>query len=107
MKLESLSVSELNNLKIDIDKEISLRKDSERDNVRKELEQLAKERGYVLDDLLGKRAKTATGHTRKPAKIKYQHPGNKELTWTGRGRQPAWVKDWVTGGHAIEKLAVK
>lgn len=29
----------------------------------------------------------------KPERIKYQHPENKELTWTGRGKEPKWLKE--------------
>ncbi|MBA4095048.1 MAG: histidinol phosphate phosphatase, partial [Candidatus Accumulibacter sp.] len=26
--------------------------------------------------------------------------------WTGRGRQPKWVKEWVEGGKSLDKLRV-
>lgn len=29
------------------------------------------------------------------AAIKYRHPDNADLTWTGRGNQPRWVREWT------------
>jgi DNA-binding protein H-NS len=29
----------------------------------------------------------------KPERVKYRHPENAELTWSGRGKQPGWLKD--------------
>jgi DNA-binding protein H-NS len=39
-------------------------------------------------------------------KIKYRHPKDASLEWTGRGRQPRWVVEWLAGGGKIEGLAV-
>ncbi|MDD5247889.1 MAG: H-NS histone family protein [Rhodocyclaceae bacterium] len=108
MDLAKLSITELNNLKNNIDAELVRRQESEKEKARIELEEFAKARGYTLDELLGKSAKKQrkTG-SRKPAGIKYQFPENHEMTWSGRGRQPAWVKDWVASGKPLEMLAVK
>jgi DNA-binding protein H-NS len=27
----------------------------------------------------------------KPERVKYRHPENSELTWSGRGKQPGWL----------------
>lgn len=29
----------------------------------------------------------------KPERVKYRHPENSELTWSGRGKQPGWLRD--------------
>lgn len=107
MNLEKLSISELNQLKADIDAEFARRKDAERDNLIKEIAELAKTRGYALEDLLGKSSKKVASGARKPAGIKYRHPDNHELAWSGRGRQPAWFKECLANGQPIEKLSVK
>ncbi len=106
MDIGSLSVAELQQLKTRIDEEIVRRKHAEKDTFVKELAKLAAARGYVLDELLGEGAKKSKGKSRKPASIKYQHPENSGLTWTGRGRQPGWVKEWAASGKAMEQLAV-
>ena len=105
MNLEKISLAELNSLKINIDHELVRRKESEKSNVIKELAALAQTHGYALDELLGAMAKKPKSGSRKPAGIKYQHPEKPQLTWAGRGRQPAWIKEWVASGKALEKLA--
>lgn len=107
MNLANLSIAELNILKASIDSELVGRKEAERDNVLKEIAELARARGYVLDELIGKSVKKPKSGTRKPAAIKYRHPDDQESSWSGRGRQPVWVKEWVASGKAIEKLLVK
>ncbi len=38
---------------------------------------------------------------------KYQHPKDKTLTWSGRGRQAKWVTDALKGGMTLKDLEVK
>lgn len=37
--------------------------------------------------------------------VKYRHPSNAELCWSGRGRQPAWVANWINDGGTLNDLA--
>jgi DNA-binding protein H-NS len=37
---------------------------------------------------------------------KYRNPGDASQTWTGRGRQPAWVAEALAGGARLEDLAI-
>ena len=37
---------------------------------------------------------------------KYRHPRKKELTWTGRGNQPIWVREYLEKGGTLEKLLI-
>ena len=62
----------------------------------------AKKHGFSLDDLIGGRKKIKV-----PAPAKYRHPENPGLTWSGRGRQPAWFKELVEAGKNPEDFAVK
>ncbi|QLG87676.1 H-NS histone family protein [Chitinibacter bivalviorum] len=36
--------------------------------------------------------------------VKYRNPNDPSQTWTGRGRQPAWIQDWVANGGTLEEL---
>ena len=72
------------------------------------VEQMAKEHGFKLEDLLGDVAsgrsrKTARGATINPAK--YVNPENPEQTWSGRGRRPGWVTKALEEGRTLEELA--
>lgn len=46
------------------------------------------------------------GRLRKAAEPKYRHPENAELTWTGRGRAPAWLQALLDAGHTKESLLI-
>lgn len=50
-----------------------------------------------------KAKKSGKGSTVAP---KYRNPGTAE-TWTGRGRQPVWVREFVENGGSLEALLIK
>jgi DNA-binding protein H-NS len=40
-------------------------------------------------------------HSDASPSAKYRHPENPDLTWSGRGRRPAWIRDAVEAGRAL------
>jgi DNA-binding protein H-NS len=38
--------------------------------------------------------------------MRYQHPENPQLQWTGRGMQPRWVRAWIAENGAIDGLLI-
>jgi DNA-binding protein H-NS len=78
--LESLSFSELCSLKAELEKAIALRRAAER----------AEERA-------AKKSRKALLRASRLS-VKYRHPSDPTLTWTGRGRRPRWITD--LGGDA-------
>ena len=104
MDLAKLTIPQLQDLLQQIPAEIKRRESEEKTNVLNELRALAKAKGYSIEDLLAKEVKV------KPAggkvKVKYRHPANVELEWTGRGRKPKWVEAWLAEGKALEGLLV-
>jgi DNA-binding protein H-NS len=36
----------------------------------------------------------------------YRNPSNPKETWTGRGRHPSWVKEFVNGGGKLKDARV-
>ncbi len=105
MDLSTLSVAQLRDLQQQIPAEIKRREAQEKINILNEVRAFAKARGYAIEDLLGKesRVKATAGNK---VKVKYRHPQNPELEWTGRGRKPKWVEAWVAGGASLENLLV-
>ena len=39
-------------------------------------------------------------------KVKYRNPDDPTQQWSGRGRQPAWVKAWIASGKSVEDARV-
>lgn len=50
---------------------------------------------------------TASGTNSSRPSVQYRHPQATELEWTGRGRKPKWVEDWITQGGTLEDLKIE
>ena len=86
--LNELSLQELKSLQRKVDAAIAGYEERRLREARAELEAKAKELGFTLAEVVGVEGKAKT--TRKPAEAKYRHRENHALTWSGRGRKPAW-----------------
>ena len=100
--VENLSLKELKALKVEVERAISSFEDRKKREALAALQEQAKSFGFSLEELTG--AKVAK--TRKPADAKYAHPENKSITWSGRGRKPAWFADAIAAGKKPEDLTV-
>ena len=100
--VEALSLKELQKLQKDLAKAISTYEDRHKAEARAKLEAIAKEMGYSLADLIAVEVKA----TRAPAAVKYRHPENAAVTWSGRGRKPQWFSDHINSGKEPSALAV-
>lgn len=97
--------------------EIKKRGEKSRKTVLRELQRIAKKSGFDLASLVGGTAGTGPRKVRalkkqrvdKRRKVaaKYRHPKMKQLTWTGRGRKPKWVAEWLAAKGTLEQLAIK
>lgn len=104
MDLNNLSLNELKKLRSDVDKAISSYEDRLKKDALAAAQAAAKEHGFDLGELLsGTAGKRKTKGTVAP---KYAHPENSNLTWTGRGRQPKWIKEALGAGKTLEDLAI-
>ncbi|SFN04855.1 DNA-binding protein H-NS [Formivibrio citricus] len=102
--LSTLSLVELADLKKKIDVEIVRRKEAEKQNLRAEMLRMAAAAGLSLADVLGAEKKG-----RKVASsgvAQFRNPADAEQTWTGRGRKPQWVLDWLASGKSIDDLRI-
>ena len=70
----------------------------------KAAEQAARKHGFTLAELTGAvSAKSAKPKPKGPkSPPKYVHPEDSSVTWTGRGRQPKWIKEGIAGGKNLE-----
>ena len=104
VNLSELTIPQLKSLLAEIPNEIQRREKEDRIKARKELEALAHERGYSLLDLVTDTSGTI--RQRRTVAAKYRHPQHPELQWTGRGRQPRWVADFLAAGGSLGQLAI-
>lgn len=115
MNIQKMTLKQLRALQRSVGAEIERRENAEKKKVIDEVLAFAKARGLKLEEVVlqkkrGRKASPAKPQVaprkRAPAKVKYRHPEQASLTWTGRGRQPKWVAEWMAAGKALEALAV-
>ncbi len=99
--LETLSYDELTMLRREIQNAISSYDARKKREAVAAVEAKARELGFSLSEFADT---TKSGKAVNPPK--YMHPENSEKTWTGRGRQPAWVKDHVDAGRPLANLLI-
>ncbi len=105
MELSTLSISQLRDLQHQIPAELKRRESQEKAEALVKLRAMAKTLGFSIEELMEKEAKVKSSSGGK-VKVKYRHPENVELEWTGRGRKPKWVEAWLAAGNTIESLLV-
>ena len=112
MDISRISLTDLQQLLIVLPEEIEKRRAQERELVREELAALARARGFVLDELIRlPQAKVAEVQIpaialRRSARVKFRHPRQADLAWTGRGRTPRWVSTWLAEGRTMAELTL-
>jgi DNA-binding protein H-NS len=121
VSLKDYSLSDLQKLNSQVQTEIKKRSEKDKKAVLQQLRRVAKQHGFELSSLLNQdgAAKPAKGAATKKAQSrksadkrrkvapKYRSPDDKSLTWTGRGRQPRWVAEWLSNKGTLEQLAIK
>lgn len=106
MDLSPLSLEQLEDLLVQLPKLLKKREKLEMKLALDTVKKAARERGLELADLANVSISEVPAKVRPPIAIKYRHPSDSTLTWTGRGRQPRWVVAFIEAGGKIEQLAV-
>ncbi len=117
MELAKMSLTDLRRLQSKVENEIRRRNDVARRDLLKRMEKMAKDEGLSLSDVLSSAPAAAEKReTRRKPKAntkkatgsvaKYRHPENPAIGWSGRGRKPQWVIDWLAQNKPIEELRV-
>ena len=108
MDLSNMSLGDLRNLEEQIKQEMKKREHQEVQKAREQIIAIAQSVGVPLKDLIsssGRGSKSANAGTGTVA-VRFRNPADNSQQWTGRGRQPKWVKEWVEGGNSLDKLRV-
>jgi DNA-binding protein H-NS len=58
---------------------------------------------FLANELVKLRIEKVTPN-KKPAK--YRNNNNENETWSGHGKKPNWVKEWIDNGNKIEDLEI-
>ena len=100
--LSALSLQELKQLEKNVAKAIINFEDRRKAEARAKVDELARELGFSFEEL----AEAAPTRKRTASEPKYRHPENPEVTWSGRGRKPAWITDGLAAGKSLEDFAI-
>jgi DNA-binding protein H-NS len=104
MDLSAMPPDELKTLQKDVEKTITTFEERKRIEALAALEARAKEMGFSLAELTGGKSKGKAGG---PVSVpKYVHPENPAVTWTGRGRQPGWIKEALQAGKSLDDFLI-
>ena len=124
-KYSEWPLEKLKKEKLKIEKAIIVREEKTRKMARAKVIAIAKEAGLELSELLESKGSKPSGSaasvkagSEKPvrrrkkaakrAKVppKYRNPGNSAETWTGRGKQPVWIRDYLAAGGSLESVTI-
>lgn len=100
--LSKLDLDELKQLQKDVEKAVKNFEARRKQEALAAAEATAREMGFSLSELMGDAPK-GKGAANPP---KYRHPENQEVTWTGRGRQPAWIKEGLEAGKSLDDFLI-
>jgi DNA-binding protein H-NS len=102
MNVEHLSSEELRELKKKIEQLLQTRGKQDRAAAIEEIYAIAHRLGMLLRDLMDGPGRGTIGKVA----VQYRNPSDPSQRWTGRGRQPKWVKEWVKGGNDFYLLRI-
>lgn len=101
--LSNFSFQQLRELEQQVAEQIASRQTQERAKAQQQILALAKSVGLSLEEILNAKVPKQ----RQRAAVRFQNPQDSSQTWSGRGRQPRWVRAYVEAGNALESLLVQ
>jgi DNA-binding protein H-NS len=98
---------ELENLRCQVDAAMPQAKSRELAALREKINKLVVDSGLEsLDELFKKNIPKGKKSKSQKKAIKFIHPSNPELTWTGMGRHPKWLSEWLKAGNSLSSCSV-
>ncbi|MCC7684802.1 H-NS family nucleoid-associated regulatory protein [Janthinobacterium sp. FW305-128] len=102
--ISKMSIPQLQELQKSITQQIKVQQANELSSARGQVQKLAESLGISVAELIGS---TKNGKVKNPSgsvPARYRNPDDPTQTWTGRGRQPNWIK---SSGKTLEELLIK
>ncbi|MDP3843876.1 MAG: H-NS histone family protein [Oxalobacteraceae bacterium] len=106
MDLSKLSLTDLRALQDQLKQEIKKREQQDLVKAREQIMAIAQSVGMPLKELMGSQARAAKAGAVVKVAVRYRHPADASLQWTGRGRQPKWIQDWLASSQSLDALKV-
>lgn len=95
--LLEVSSKDLQDFQAKLSAAIEQRKEQDRIDLHYEMQALASERGFSLDEFL-------VNPPKKTKAAKYKNPANPKQVWAGRGRKPNWLLELLSAGRKLEEF---
>jgi DNA-binding protein H-NS len=104
LEISEMNVEQLKSLRDDIDVAIANKQAEGRANLKRKFEKEAAEAGLTLDEVIGiPLAVSKVTKEKRSVPIKYRHPTDASVGWSGRGMAPKWVLEYeANGGNRIQ-----
>jgi DNA-binding protein H-NS len=104
-ELDQLSSAELAELADLAERKIREKKSAERDSVLKQAQELVRQHGFSLEELIGSaKGRKPRKDAGQPVAPKYRSPDGK--TWSGRGREPTWIREAEAKGQSRDRFRI-
>ncbi len=100
--ISKLSVKELRELETEIARTIKKKIEEEKAALLKQMKELAEKSGFTFSELIGEKISR-----RSQVSPKYRNPNDRTQTWSGRGKRPKWIQEYIDQGGKIEDLLIK
>jgi DNA-binding protein H-NS len=102
--LSKYSLAQLRTLEVQVIDELKTQHFLSISKAREQILHIARNAGLSEKQL--RAIKVDKAPTKGKVQVKYRHPDDPKQQWSGRGRQPAWIKAWVTSGKSLEDAKV-
>lgn len=105
--LSNFSVAELRALQAQVGEQIKTREKDAIANVQNQILALAQSVGMTVEQIMNLKSGQPK-KAKKPVSARYRHPEKPELHWTGRGRQPRWITEYLAKpGNKLDALQIQ
>ncbi|MGJ9420762.1 H-NS family nucleoid-associated regulatory protein [Massilia sp. CMS3.1] len=99
--LSKYSIKQLRALEVQVIDELKTKHFLSIRNAREQILHIARSAGISETALLAIKAPKLP--KQNTLEVKYRNPEDPTQQWSGRGRQPAWIKAWIATGKAVEE----
>jgi len=101
--LSTMTRAELEQLRRKVEQALDRLAKTERKLALEAAEQAARAHGFSLSELTGG---TVRGTAKPKSPARFRNPADPNQTWSGRGRQPGWIKEGLAKGKSLSDFEI-